>query len=119
MRIRLTRKLSDAIDGIDIANYAVGDVLDLDPVEARLLMAEEWAVVERQPRRREIRRSTRSEPAARAADSSRRSPSENLRRASRQMTQHRVSLPHGRRREDVLLDEWHDSRARTVPHTGR
>jgi hypothetical protein len=44
MRIRLTRKLADFIDGVAISDYAVGDIIDLDPKEARLLLAERWAV---------------------------------------------------------------------------
>ena len=43
MRVRLTRKFADQIDGVDLEGYRVGDVLDLPPKEARLLLAEEWA----------------------------------------------------------------------------
>jgi hypothetical protein len=43
MRVRLTRKLAERIDGVDLSGRRVGDVLDLDPVEARLLVAETWA----------------------------------------------------------------------------
>ncbi len=46
MRIRLTRKLSERIDGIDISPYCVGQVLDLPAAKARLLVAEEWATTE-------------------------------------------------------------------------
>ena len=44
MRIRLTRKLADCLDGVDLSHYSVGDVLDLPRREAHLLMAEGWAV---------------------------------------------------------------------------
>src|SRR5262245_58223736 len=44
MRLRLVRKLADTIDGVDISTYAVGDVIDVDRDEARLLIAEKWAV---------------------------------------------------------------------------
>jgi hypothetical protein len=49
----LTRKLADAIDGIDLAGHAVGDRLPLEPRDARLLVAEGWArpVPEAQRRR--------------------------------------------------------------------
>jgi hypothetical protein len=47
MRVRLTRKFADQIDGVDLTGFQVGDVLDLPPSEARLLLAEEWAVPER------------------------------------------------------------------------
>jgi hypothetical protein len=44
MRVRLTRKFADQIDGVDLEGCEVGDLLDLPPAEARLLLAEEWAV---------------------------------------------------------------------------
>lgn len=47
MKVVLTRKLADSMDGIDVAAYQVGDVLDLTVSEARLLMAEQWATPER------------------------------------------------------------------------
>jgi hypothetical protein len=115
MRVRLVRKLAEAIDGVDISDYAVGDVIDLDAREARLLIAEEWAVPAGTPaQRREIRQSSRRMEVADAADSAGRNPIDQLRRASRRIEQRRLELPHGRRREDVLVDELHDSRARTI-----
>jgi hypothetical protein len=50
MRVRLTRKLSDRIDGV----RRVGQVLDLPLAQAHLLLAEQWAVpaaVDDPPRR--------------------------------------------------------------------
>jgi len=47
MRVRLTRKLAAQIDDVDLKGREVGDVFDLPPLEARLLLAEEWAVLER------------------------------------------------------------------------
>jgi len=47
MRVRLTRKLADCLDGIDVSDRHVGDVLDLSPPDARLLLAEQWAIPER------------------------------------------------------------------------
>src|SRR5690242_3085742 len=115
MRVRLIRKLSDTIDGVDIADYRVGDVIDLDAAEARLLIAEVWAVSVGRPPPRESRHRTTTVKVAEAADSGRRNPVAHLRHASRRIERQRVRLPHGRRREDVLLDELHDSRARTIP----
>ena len=43
MKVRLTRKLAERIDGVDLADFRVGDVLDLPPAEARLVIAEQWA----------------------------------------------------------------------------
>ena len=52
MRVWLTRKLAQRVDGIDLSDREVGDVLDLSPREAALLVAEEYA---RPDRRAEIR----------------------------------------------------------------
>jgi hypothetical protein len=46
MRVRLTRKLAECVDGVDLTGCRVGDVLDLTPREARLLVAEDWATSE-------------------------------------------------------------------------
>jgi len=47
MKVVLMRKLADCIDGVDISRYERGDVMDVPPPEARLLMAEQWAIAER------------------------------------------------------------------------
>lgn len=41
--VRLTRKLAEVIDGIDLSGRRVGDRLPLHPDEARVLIAEGWA----------------------------------------------------------------------------
>jgi hypothetical protein len=51
MKVVLTRKLADSMDGINVAAYQVGDVLELPPSQARLLVAEEWATPERRRER--------------------------------------------------------------------
>src|SRR5690349_17187274 len=43
MRIRLTKKLAERLDGIDVSFRRVGDVLDLPLHDAVLLVAEGWA----------------------------------------------------------------------------
>jgi len=43
MKVRLTRKHAESIDGIDLTGYNVGDVIDLTFDEARLIVAEDWA----------------------------------------------------------------------------
>ena len=59
MKVRLTRKHAERIDGIDLTNQQVGDVIDMPEPQARLLVLEEWATPERReqdlpdpPRRR-------------------------------------------------------------------
>ena len=47
MRVRLRKKLADAIDGVDLKSRKVGDVFDVSQAEGRLLFAEEWAIPER------------------------------------------------------------------------
>lgn len=49
MRVRLTRKFAERIDGVDLSNFAVGDVIDLPEAKARSLVAEGWGEFE--PRR--------------------------------------------------------------------
>lgn len=45
MLVRLTKKLADVVDGIDLTHCQEGDVIDLPARHARLLMAEGWAEV--------------------------------------------------------------------------
>jgi hypothetical protein len=47
MRVRLTRKFAQKIDGIDLSNFDVGDLIDLPDGKAKLLVAEEWGEMER------------------------------------------------------------------------
>ena len=67
MRVRLTRKLAERIDGIDLRGRRVGDVLELDTAEARLILAETWATAHERrihagPAPRIERRTRPSEP---------------------------------------------------------
>lgn len=43
MFVRLTRKLAEVVNGIDISAYAEGDVIDVSSADAQLLIAERWA----------------------------------------------------------------------------
>ncbi len=43
MRVRLTVKLAEVVNGIDLSSYVEGDVLELPARQARLLLAEKWA----------------------------------------------------------------------------
>jgi hypothetical protein len=44
MQVRLTRKLADCIDGVDLSERAVGEIFNLADREALFLVAEGWAV---------------------------------------------------------------------------
>lgn len=56
MRVRLVKKLAERIDGVDLRAHAPGDTLNLSLSEARLLLAEGWAVTEHpiKERRRDV-----------------------------------------------------------------
>ena len=55
MAVRLTRKLAETIDGIDLSAFRVGDVLHLPWHGAWILIAEGWAeMIERRHRPRGI-----------------------------------------------------------------
>ena len=43
MYVRLTKKLAEIVDGIDISHCSEGDVIDLPDREANVLFAEGWA----------------------------------------------------------------------------
>jgi hypothetical protein len=47
MRVRLTRKLAEIVDGVDLRGHEVDEVFDVSAKDAGLLMAEEWAIAER------------------------------------------------------------------------
>jgi hypothetical protein len=47
MRVLLTRKLAEVIDGIDLSSRKIGDVFDVSGTEGRLLVAERWAIQDR------------------------------------------------------------------------
>jgi hypothetical protein len=42
--VKLVRKLAECIDGVDISMRSVGDTFSLPANDARLLLAEGWAV---------------------------------------------------------------------------
>jgi hypothetical protein len=64
MRVVLTRKLAERIDGIDLTGKEVGDVFELSDAAGRLLLAEQWAVIER----RAVARPPKRQYASVAAD---------------------------------------------------
>lgn len=43
MLIKLVRKLANRLNGIDLTNVSVGDVVDVTDRQASLLIAEGWA----------------------------------------------------------------------------
>ena len=72
----LLRKLAEVMDGIDLRGYENGDLVDLPARDARLLVAESWAVPDRRHsntgctvERRRHRTTSVSEREARRLDS--------------------------------------------------
>jgi hypothetical protein len=43
MRVRLTAKLAEVVNGIDLSPYTEGDIIELSEHDAQLLIAEKWA----------------------------------------------------------------------------
>jgi hypothetical protein len=43
MRVRLTRRLAERIDDVDLSDRRVGDLIDMSAHDAELLIAEGWA----------------------------------------------------------------------------
>lgn len=92
MRVYLTRKLAECVDGIDLSSHQEGDTFDLPDADAELLVAEGWAT-----RSVEVGRCSFSLSPADAADI--------VRRVIRQVDQHQAEPQPRRRFEDRVLDE--------------
>jgi len=123
MQIRLTRKLADYLDGIDVSEYRVGDIMELPVRDAHLLIAERWAEAYI-PAPARARESGASGVATATALPLTRPPRvdgprvirtlERLRQIREQMEQHQRVDQERRRAEDRIREELRDERARTV-----
>lgn len=119
MRVRLTRKLAECIDGVDLSSHRVGDVLALSRREAELLIAEGWALPVSSRSVREVRRHSAAVVRAEAADRQRASNRQRLQRLQRAVHEGRFE-PHAHRRlEDRMRDELHDAHARVINETDK
>jgi hypothetical protein len=123
MQVRLTRKLAQCIDGVDLTGYEVGQILNLAVHDAYLLIAENWAEVYLPdvPRPNLLPRLPESVTFATGRRalvgdlSSRvRRSLEGLRQARFRQGQRRQALLDRRRAEDTYREELRDARARTV-----
>jgi len=45
MRVRLLKKLANALNNTDLSHCAIGDIFDLPPTAARMLVSEGWAEI--------------------------------------------------------------------------
>jgi len=111
MLIRLTRKLANQLDGVDLTDYCNGDVLELADNDARLLIAERWAVPYCDGHPREVRGTSLPTQRGVAADAASRTRAlVQARRLRRQMEQSSFDSHERRRTEDEIRDNLHDAR---------
>jgi hypothetical protein len=116
MWVRLTRRLADCIDGVDLLAHKVGDVFEVTRHEAELLVAEAWAVLAA-PTARQFR--SRPPDRFNRANVDRRElgPIAERLRTITQHINHRPFQHQDRRRaEDRIRDEWHDAHATIISH---
>jgi hypothetical protein len=52
MRVRLTVKLAEVVNGVDLSHASEGDILDLDSRDAAMLIAGGWAELVPEPKAR-------------------------------------------------------------------
>jgi hypothetical protein len=114
MKVRLTRKLANQLDGVDVSTRNEGEVFNLPRAEAELLIAEHWATPVQRADRRGIGPSATLRQRAVAADQPERRTVEHLRRLRKQMDARRFQQTEGRRAEDRIREELHDSRPRII-----
>jgi hypothetical protein len=75
VRVKLTKKFAEMLNGVDLSRAQSGDVLDIPPRDAGLLLASEWALpVEEDgiPARSNVLQMPSSQNRAEAADRPRR-----------------------------------------------
>jgi hypothetical protein len=49
VRVRLTRKFAERIDGVDLSHRRTGEIVEMSPRDAHLLIAEGWASADDAP----------------------------------------------------------------------
>jgi hypothetical protein len=59
VRVRLTKRLAERLNGVDLSNLRPGDVADIAPRDAGVLIAEGWALPVEEVRPGEHRKTTR------------------------------------------------------------
>jgi len=104
MLVRLTRKFSQSIDGIDLSHHAVGERFDLSQRDAELLIAEGWATPVAPKARRMRAQSAGRFVKGEASD----------RVIRYDIEQSSLGAQERRRAEDLFREELRDSRSKTV-----
>jgi hypothetical protein len=59
LKVRLTRKLADRLEGIDLSKRRVGEVIDVPRPQAMLLLTHGWAILADPPESTGSKRSPR------------------------------------------------------------
>ena len=114
VRVRLTRKLAESLDGIDLSHLRVGAVVEVTRHEAELLIAEGWATPEVSRRPGKLNTKWTMPPVQKhTADRHPRRvrTAERLRAIHEQLQRRSFRVHESRRAEDRIRDEWHDERA--------
>jgi hypothetical protein len=104
--------LAERADGVDLSAYREGDTLELPSREAKVLIAEQWAIPAGNHTAQEIRQYSFTFPLAEAADTVRSRIVEPLRSFAQQLQQHKFDPQPHRRAEDRVRDDLHEQRAR-------
>ena len=114
MRVRLTRRLANSIDGVNLSAHQIGDVFEVTRHEAELLVAEAWAVVVT-PRAHRFQSRTGPKFSSAKADE-RRSVrmAEQVRDIGKQIEGRLFQPQNHRRAEDRIREEWHDEHATVI-----
>lgn len=112
MRVRLTRKLANYLDGIDLSAVSQGQAVDLPRRDAQLLIAEGWALP--LPRTHAPRPSPLHDIARPFGANALAEILKRLRHLREHMERRRVARHEHRRAEDRIRDELQDSRAKVV-----
>jgi len=118
MWVRLTRRLADCIDGVDLSAHKVGDVFEVTRHEAELLVAEVWAVLSA-PAARQFRSGPPDRVNRPNVDRRQLGPwAERLRTITQHISDRPFQHQDRRRAEDRIRDEWHDAHATVINHNG-
>jgi len=121
MLIRLTRKLAERVDGIDLSRSREGDVLDLSRHDAHLLVAEGWAVSYEPPAppAPPQPQAAAGAPPPEPTESAAPSTIDHVGRVRAQIERRYLEQQEERRIEDRIREELHDARARIVGPTSQ
>ena len=113
MRIRLTRELAERLDSLDPSSHAARGVVELPQYEARLLIAEGWAIVAEEPQADAGKAPQRSQLLVTTTLLTLRTV-EQLRRMREVQAMKQYQVEARRRAEDLIRDELHDLSAKTI-----